>query len=121
MLQKQASPVRYLPGPYMTAFIKTYRLELSDAKLVDLVIRFFSDAKLPAPLSPGLLMTAFIKIYLLEPSNAKLRELVISLFTRHQSLMDAELQQRASEYLVCVRACLNVRLCLNVCMPECSR
>ncbi|KAF5828063.1 armadillo-type protein [Dunaliella salina] len=51
------------------------------------------------PLTKGLLMTAFIKIYLLDAGNPKFRETIMNLFSRHQTLMDAELQQRASEYL----------------------
>eukprot|EP00200_Dunaliella_tertiolecta_P006547 CAMPEP_0202346842 /NCGR_PEP_ID=MMETSP1126-20121109/5457_1 /ASSEMBLY_ACC=CAM_ASM_000457 /TAXON_ID=3047 /ORGANISM="Dunaliella tertiolecta, Strain CCMP1320" /LENGTH=1093 /DNA_ID=CAMNT_0048938303 /DNA_START=70 /DNA_END=3351 /DNA_ORIENTATION=- len=51
------------------------------------------------PLTKGLLMTAFIKIYLLDAANPQFRETVMNLFARHQTLMDAELQQRASEYL----------------------
>ncbi len=49
-------------------------------------------------------MTAFIKLYLLDAANPKFREEVMNLFARHQTLMDAELQQRASEYLVCTHS-----------------
>ena len=54
------------------------------------------------PLAPdaGMLMTAFIKMYLLDASNPQFRETIMTLFARHQTLMDTELQQRASEYLV---------------------
>ncbi|EFJ50611.1 hypothetical protein VOLCADRAFT_120602 [Volvox carteri f. nagariensis] len=58
-------------------------------------------AAFPAALPPtkGLLMTALLKIYLLDPSNATLSREVRDLFERYKRFMDAELQQRATEYL----------------------
>ncbi|KAL6765658.1 adaptin N terminal region-domain-containing protein [Haematococcus lacustris] len=51
------------------------------------------------PATKGLLLTAFIKLYLADPGNAALRNEVVTLFERNQKFMDAELQQRAVEYL----------------------
>jgi len=49
----------------------------------------------------GLLMTAFIKIFLQQaPQDQNLKREVVGLFERFQKFMDAELQQRAAEYLV---------------------
>ncbi|GFH33706.1 alpha_adaptinC2 domain-containing protein, partial [Haematococcus lacustris] len=47
----------------------------------------------------GLLMTAYIKLHLADPGDAALHREVMGLFERYQKFMDAELQQRASEYL----------------------
>jgi len=59
------------------------------------------NAVFPAASQPtkGLLMTAFVKIYLVDSANPELRTSVVGLFERHQRYMDAELQQRAVEYL----------------------
>ncbi|GFR46483.1 hypothetical protein Agub_g8060 [Astrephomene gubernaculifera] len=57
-----------------------------------------------SPPTKGLLMTALLKIYLLEPTNATLSRDVRELFERYKRFMDAELQQRATEYLQALAA-----------------
>ncbi|GIL47564.1 hypothetical protein Vafri_4358 [Volvox africanus] len=72
------------------------RAEVPPAEQFRLLFAAFPAA---SPPTKGLLMTALLKIYLLDPSNATLSREVRDLFERYKRFMDAELQQRATEYL----------------------
>ncbi|GLC68315.1 hypothetical protein PLESTF_000678300 [Pleodorina starrii] len=72
------------------------RNEVPPAEQFRLLYGAFPAASQP---TRGLLMTALLKIYLLDPTNATLSREVRDLFERYKRFMDAELQQRATEYL----------------------
>ncbi|GLI58947.1 hypothetical protein VaNZ11_000735 [Volvox africanus] len=82
----------YILGEYG----RLIRAEVPPAEQFRLLFAAFPAA---SPPTKGLLMTALLKIYLLDPSNATLSREVRDLFERYKRFMDAELQQRATEYL----------------------
>ncbi|PNW74645.1 hypothetical protein CHLRE_12g488850v5 [Chlamydomonas reinhardtii] len=82
----------YILGEYG----RLIRAEVPPAEQYRLLHGAFPAASQP---TKGLLMTALLKIYLLEPTNATLSRDVRELFDRYKRFMDAELQQRATEYL----------------------
>lgn len=47
-----------------------------------------------------LLMSAFLKIMMMDHGDHELRSSVLQVFERYSTVLDAELQQRAVEYLV---------------------
>ena len=48
----------------------------------------------------ALLLSAYLKLLVMDPNDHELRSLVTGVFERYRKVMDAELQQRAVEYLV---------------------
>eukprot|EP00198_Chlamydomonas_reinhardtii_P001583 XP_001690919.1 alpha-adaptin [Chlamydomonas reinhardtii] len=87
----------YILGEYG----RLIRAEVPPAEQYRLLHGAFPAASQP---TKGLLMTALLKIYLLEPTNATLSRDVRELFDRYKRFMDAELQQRATEYLQALAA-----------------
>ncbi|KAG2494582.1 hypothetical protein HYH03_007348 [Edaphochlamys debaryana] len=82
----------YILGEYG----RLIRNEVPPGEQYRLLAAAFPAASQPAK---GLLMTALLKIYLLDPSNAGMARDIRELFERYKRFMDAELQQRATEYL----------------------
>lgn len=48
----------------------------------------------------ALLLSVYLKLMVMDPGNQELRSQVTAVFERYRKVMDAELQQRAVEYLV---------------------
>ena len=47
----------------------------------------------------GLLLSAFLKMLLADPSDGQLRQQISAVYERYSHFMDADLQQRAVEYI----------------------
>ena len=51
----------------------------------------------------GLLMTSYLKLAMMDPNNEELKQGVMQVFEYYSKVVDAELQQRAVEYLAFIR------------------
>lgn len=66
----------------------------------------------------GLLLTSYLKLALMEPENQGLKQAVMSVFQYYSQVIDAELQQRAVEYLVLIQQPISVTLQYIQPMPK---
>ena len=51
----------------------------------------------------GLLLSAYLKMLLADPNDAQLRQQISAVYERYSHFMDADLQQRAVEYMGLMR------------------
>ncbi|KAG1677810.1 hypothetical protein FOA52_008574 [Chlamydomonas sp. UWO 241] len=95
--ESMVSTAAYVLGEYG----RLVAAEVAPAEQFKLLQGLLATATAP---TRGLLYTAFIKLYLQAPNDSELRSTAIAQFQGASASMDADLQQRAAEYLALAAA-----------------